>query len=111
MKSIKPKVQERFLSLMNKVTDIDAEIYKLQLEKVKCQTEMAEIKLAPFSIGDEVMCEVSAGRTRKVQKCVIEVEEGIIYVRPYKNDGELSNRHFSITPIGDKTYADYFKKV
>lgn len=111
MKNIKPEVQEKFVSLMNRVSEIDTEIYKLQEEKIQCQTEMAEIKLAPFKVGDEVLCEVSSGRTKKEQKCVIEVEDGIIYVRPYKSDGELSGRHFSVTPLGDKTYSDFFKKV
>ena len=101
--------EKRFLTLMARVSEIDAEVFKLQEEKIKCQTEMAEIKIKPFKVGDEVMCEVSAGRTKKVQKCVIEVEDGMIYVRPYKNDGELSNRHFNIPPEVD--YQKFFKKV
>lgn len=104
-----PTDENRFLVLMNRVSEIDAEVFKLREEKVKCQTKMAEIKIMPFKVGDEVMCEVSAGRTKKVQKCVIEVEDGMIYVRPYKNDGELSNRHFNVPPEVD--YQKFFKKV
>ena len=81
--------EKRFLTLMARVSEIDAEVFKLQEEKIKCQTEMAEIKIKPFKVGDEVMCEVSAGRTKKVQKCVIEVEDGMIYVRPYKLTREV----------------------
>lgn len=110
-KAISPKTQDKYLELMKKVSDLQAEVYQKQLEIEKCQIEMAEIRLAPFKVGQDVMCEVSSGRTRKVQKCKIEIENGSVYVRPYKNDGELSNRHFNFTPVGDKTYADYFKEV
>ena len=98
-------------ALMKRDTEITEEITRLHDEQTKCRNEMAEIRMSPFKIGDDVMCEVSAGRTKKLQKCVIEVEDGIIYVRPYKNDGELSNRNFVILPAFGKTYADYFKKV
>lgn len=104
-----PTDENRFLILMNRVSEIDAEVFKLTEEKTKCQTEMAEIKIKPFKIGDEVLCEVSAGRSKKVQKCVIEIEDGLIYVRPYKNDGELSGRHFNVPPEVD--YQTFFKKV
>lgn len=98
------------LALMKRDTEIAEEIARLHDEQIQCKNEMAEIRMSPFKIGDDVMCEVSAGRTRKLQKCVIEVEEGIIYVRPYKSDGELSNRHFMIFPVNGN-YSDYFKKV
>ena len=101
--------EKRFLTLMDRVSEIDAEVFNMQEEKIKCQTEIAEIKIMPFKVGDEVMCEVPAGRTKKVQKCIIEVEDGMIYVRPYKNDGELSNRHFNVLPEVD--YQKFFKKV
>ena len=106
---IVPTDENRFLVLMNRVSEIDSQVFKLQEEKIKCQTEMAEIKIKPFKVGDEVLCEVSSGRTKKEQKCVIEVENGIIYVRPYKNYGELSNRHFNVPPEVD--YQKFFKKV
>lgn len=108
-KTVIPTDENRFLVLMNRVSEIDAEVFKLQEEKIQCQTEMVEIKIKPFKVGDEVMCEVSAGRSKKVQKCVIEVEDGQLFVRPYKNDGELSNRHFYVSPEVD--YATFFKKV
>lgn len=109
VKTLGLTTEKRFLTLMARVSEIDAEVFKLQEEKIKCQTEIAEIKIMPFKVGDEVMCEVSAGRTKKVQKCIIEVEDGMIYVRPYKNDGELSNRHFNVPPEVD--YQKFFKKV
>lgn len=102
--------EKRFLTLMARVSEIDAEVFKLQEEKIKCQTEMAEIKIKPFKVGDEVMCEVSAGRTKKVQKCVIEVEDGLLYVRPFKNDGSLSDRHFKKVSA-ETDYQTYFKKA
>lgn len=52
-----------------------------------------------------------AGKFLKVRKCLIENERGILYLRPVNNNGELSGRHFSLTPIPGKTYSDYLKPV
>ncbi len=57
------------------------------------------------------MAEVRAGKFLKVRKCLIENERGILYLRPVNNNGELSGRHFSLTPIPGKSYSDYLKPV
>lgn len=104
-------INSRFAHLMAKVTEIDEEIEKLRCEKEQAQKEMLEIRIAPYKVGDYVMCELTSGRSRKWQKCLIEIENGCLYLRPIKNDGELSNRHFSFAPVPPKTFFDYFKEV
>lgn len=49
-----------------------------------------------FHIGDTVMYLVPSGRTKKLTKCVIEFEDRQIFVRPIKDDGTLSTRHFYV---------------
>lgn len=49
-----------------------------------------------FHIGDTVMYLVPSGRTKKLTKCVIEFEDRQIFVRPMKDDGTLSTRHFYV---------------
>lgn len=109
-KAVKPHDEDKFLELMKEVTDIDQKIYALQQRKEEVQREMLEIKLRPFKIGQTVLADIPSGRSRKLQKCLLECEGGTLYLRPVKNDGELSGRHFSMTPVGGKTYADYLKE-
>lgn len=101
------KVQE----LLAKISEIGVEIYNKYAEKNALEKELLELKIAPFKLGDYVMAEVSAGKTKKLQKCLLENDGGILYVRPVKADGELSNRHFSVIPVGNKTYSDILKPV
>lgn len=110
-KPVTSKDEEKFLQLMSEVTDIDKQIFALQQRKEQVQNEMLEIKIKPFKVGQTVLAEIPSGRSKKWQKCLIESENGILYLRPMKSDGELSGRHFSLTPVGDKTYADYLKEV
>ena len=109
-RAVNPKVEDRFLTLMSRVTDIDQKIYKLQEEKIAVQKEMLEIKIAPFEIGDYVMADIPSGRSTKNQKCLLECVDGTLYLRPVNKDGQLSGRHFSCTPI-NKSYSDILKKV
>ena len=109
-KAVKPKTEDRFLELMSKCTDIDQKIFQLQQEKIKVQEEMLEIRIAPFKIGDYALANIPSGRSTKEQKCLIECENGILYLRPVNKDGELSGRHFSCTPI-TKSYSEVLKKV
>lgn len=110
-KVTKSNDEEKFLQLMSEVTDLDKQIFALQQRKEQVQNEMLEIKIKPFKVGQTVLAEIPSGRSKKWQKCLIESESGILYLRPVKADGELSGRHFSLTPIGDKTYTDYLKEV
>lgn len=110
-KSLAPSPQKKIVALENQCAIIDKRIGELTAEKHRCLCEITTLRLMPFNEGDKVLCEVTSGRTKKMQECVIEVDGSVVYVRPYKKDGELSDRRFSIIPIGGKTYEDYFQKV
>ena len=111
VKEVTINSDEKFLQLMSEVTDLDKQIFSLQQRKEQVQNEMLEIKIKPFKIGQNVLAEIPSGRSKKWQKCLIECENGTLYLRLVKEDGELSGRHFSMTPIPPKTYADYLKEV
>lgn len=69
--------------------------------------ERVELEIYPHKLGDTVVAEVQVGKTRKKTECVLEMGEGgTLYVRPFKNDGELSGRRFSLIPVGNITYQD-----
>ena len=110
-KVVKPETEDKFLSLMKKCTDIDMQICKLQDEKVEIQKEMLEIKIEPFKVGDYAYADIPSGRSKKRQKCLLECESGVLYLRPVNKDGELSGRHFSCTPLPGKSYSDLLQKV
>lgn len=101
------KIQE----LKSKIKSIDSDIHFLNIERSKLEKELLEIQIHPFKIGGYAMAEVNAGKTKKMQMCLIENEGSTLYVRPIKANGELSNRHFSIIPVGEKSYSDFLKPV
>ena len=69
--------------------------------------ERIELQIYPHKLGDTVVAEVQVGKTRKKTECVLEMGDGgTLYVRPFKNDGELSGRRFSLIPVGNMTYQD-----
>lgn len=69
--------------------------------------ERIELEIYPHKLGDTVVAEVQVGKTRKKTECVLEMGDGgTLYVRPFKNDGELSGRRFSLIPVGNMTYQD-----
>lgn len=69
--------------------------------------ERVELEIYPHKLGDTVVAEVQVGKTRKKTECVLEMGDGgTLYVRPFKNDGELSGRRFSLIPVGNTTYQD-----
>ena len=69
--------------------------------------ERIELEIYPHKLGDTVVAEVQGGKTRKKTECVLEMGDGgTLYVRPFKNDGELSGRRFSLIPVGNMTYQD-----
>lgn len=110
-KQTNPATQNRMEELLRKKNDLLVQINNIRDEVTKIDIEMAEIKLSPFKVGDTVQCEVTSGRTKKMQKCVIEVEDVQVFVRPYTASGELSGRHFYVHLNSSQTYADVFKKV
>lgn len=119
-KTTAPKKQDKSLSdVAKKIADVDLEIGLKQKQAESIQQEIQdlykkrlELAIYPHKLGDKVLAEVQVGKTRKKSECVIEMgESGILYVRPFKNDGTLSGRRFSIVPVGDTTYQDLLEKV
>lgn len=84
-------------SVQERINEINEKIKELTQEKETLQAQMISMKIAPFEIGGYCMAEVVSGRSKKMQKCQIECEYGILYLRPVKADGELSQRRFSCT--------------
>ena len=110
LKAVKPEEQEKVMKLLNKCSEIDTQIFQLQQEKIKLQEEILEIKIAPFKIGDYAYADIPSGRSVKNQKCLLECENGTLYLRPVTKNGELSGRHFSCVSI-TKPYSELLKKV
>lgn len=110
LKAVKPEEQEKVMELLNKCSEIDTQIFQLQQEKIKLQEEILEIKIAPFKIGDYAYADIPSGRSVKNQKCLLECENGTLYLRPVTKNGELSGRHFSCVSI-TKPYSELLKKV
>ena len=102
--------RKRISELWDSISNIDSTISKLQEQKRVLQEEMLSIEIAPFKIGGYALAEVSSGRSKKEQKCLLECEDGILFLRPVKPDGELSGRHFSLIPI-DGDYLKHLKEV
>lgn len=96
--------------LMGDIKCIEADIEKLQAKKMMLQKDLLELKIKPFKIGDYAIASIPSGRSTKEQKCLLECENGILYLRPVKPDGELSGRHFSCTVV-NKPYTEVLKKV
>lgn len=97
--------------IIGDIQGIEAEIERLTLKKSMLQRDLLAHEIAPFEIGGYAICEVPAGRKTKVQKCLLECVNGILYVRPVNEDGTTANRHFSLVPTGKKTYHDLLKKA
>lgn len=93
------------------ISNTEEAIEKLQAKKTDMERELLELEIKPFKIGDYALAKVPSGKTMKEQKCLLECEHGTLYVRPVKADGELSGRHFILTPWGKYTYADCLKEV
>ena len=82
------------------ISTLNGEIETLLKERI-------ELEIYPHKLGDTVVAEVQVGKTRKKTECVLEMGDGgTLYVRPFKNDGELSGRRFSLIPVGNMTYQD-----
>lgn len=100
LKRATAKVEEgRLDEIEIRIKRIDQDIFVLNQEKESLVKEMVNIKLSPFKIGDYVLEEVSSGKGKKECKCLLEYDNGMVYVRPVKDDGELSGRHFYLSPM------------
>lgn len=104
---IAEKKESTLEELEAKLQHLYEESQRIEKEKADLRNHIRAIRLSPFRVGDVVLYTVSQGRTQKETKCVIEIEDGSVYVRPYKNDGTLSGRHFGV--YTDK-YAEVFKR-
>lgn len=100
-----------------RIAEITAEINEkckqaadLKMEIEELAKKRLELSIYPHKLGDKVVAEVQSGKTRKKTECVLEAgENGALYVRPFKNDGELSGRRFSICPVGGQSYSDFIE--
>ena len=90
LKAVKPREQKKVMELLNKCSEIDTQIFQLHQKKIKLQEEILEIKIAPFKIGDYAYADIPSGRSVKNQKCLLECENGTLYLRPVTKNGELS---------------------
>ena len=97
-------------TLKVEINNIDKQISLLCAEKEVKQRQLIELEIKPFKIGGYALVEIPCGKTKKEQKCLLECENGILYARPVKADGELSGRHFSLISIL-KPYSEMLKEV
>ena len=84
--------------LRAEIAMIDKEMNILAVRKEALIEEILNIELSPFKVGDYVIATVSSGRSKKEQKCLIENNHGLAYLRPMNDNGELSGRHFFLSP-------------
>lgn len=89
---------------------VSEKISKLYAEKRELEKSLLELDIEPFKIGGYALAEITTGRNKRWQKCLLECENRILYVRPVKEDGSLSGRHYSIFAIS-KPYSYYLKEV
>lgn len=102
--------EEVITELQKKIDGIDQQISVLQIEKGQYQEELLSVKIAPFKIGGYALAEVPSGKSKVVQKCLIECVEGDLYLRPVK-DGEVSKRHFNFNHILEDVISKYLQEV
>lgn len=108
------KDADRLKELFDRLQSLKKQKEKIEEEELSVKKEMFDIEISPFKIGDHVMAEVSSGRTKKVQECIIEADfisdYGQMYLRPIKANGYPSERHFFCYPPQGKIYSDILTK-
>lgn len=110
------KTDNKVSMLDTKIKETKGEIKDLENRLEALYKERLELLIAPYKLGDHVLAEVPCGAGRRVTECLLEngltgESTGTLYLRPFKTDGELSERRFSLIPVGDKKYKDYFEPV
>ena len=103
-------IEKRKYELRATISRLDIEISTLRREKAFKEIELLELEIKPFKIGGYALVEVPSGKTKKWQKCLLELEHAVLYARPVKENGELSARHFSVVPV-TKPYSEALKEV
>ena len=100
------ELQDKLTDLKDKRREIDGEIKNTLIQ-------MTEIELLPFKVGDNVYYNLKQGKKSEETLCIIEADINCntanVYVRPYKKDGNLSERRFQVW-IFNESYADVFRK-
>lgn len=98
-------IKSEFYELASQKAELESRMAKLLVEK-------AQLELYPFAEGQMVKCVVPAGRTKKEQRCQVEIDDsGQVWVRPIGNDGNLRGRRFKAVPEDGKDYASIFKEA
>ena len=104
------KYTEKYNELATKIQELSKQQWELREQIRNLKEEQTALRLLPFKVGDKVWCNVQQGKNKKETICAIEIDNDIVYVRPYKKDGQLSDRRFSVWELS-KTYAEQFRKV
>ena len=107
---LKKKTSNKMETIKIEINSKLKEIESLKSQVSELRTELLSLEILPFKIGDYALAEVQIGRTKKECKCLLECVNGILYLRPVKNNGKPSQKHFSCTPIS-KSYSEILKKV
>ena len=112
LKAKKVDSKKRIEELNSELASNYKQIEQLHQINKEIKEEILEVQIAPFKIGGYAMCEVTIGKSTKLQKCLLECSEyGNLQVRPVKEDGTLSGRHFLVYPPMNKTYQDILQEV
>lgn len=94
--------KEEIKEIEERISKIDEEIHNLKDTKKELQERKMNCLIAPFKLGGYALVTLSmGGRSKeKEHKCLLESTDGFfLYVRPIKDNGELSGRHFIIYPV------------
>ena len=108
--ALKVNKEEKIMKLMDELSNVQKQIFELRVIEEELRTEILEVKIAPFKIGDTVMFNCPSGRSRKVRKCVLECEGGLLYARPLKADNNPSGNRYLVSPI-NKSYQEVLQEV
>lgn len=104
------KYTEKYNELATKIEELNKQQRELKEQIQSLKEEQTALRLLPFKVGDKVWYNVQQGKNKKETICVIETDNDTVYVRPYKKDGQLSDRRFSVWELS-KTYVEQFRKV
>lgn len=110
-KKVESSKEVRIKVLRGEIEHHKNQIAELEELIKTARKEILEIEIAPFKIGGYAMYECGA-KVKKLQKCLLECSEyGNLQVRPVKEDGTLSGRHYIVYPPMGKTYQDILQEV
>lgn len=102
--------EEKIVALKKEIDTMEFQMHLMREEMTAKKNELLSLRIEPFKIGDYALALVPSGRTAKIQKCRLECDKGVLYLRPVTKDGNLSGRRFSYYPI-KQSYQDYLKPV